>query len=103
MRTTINKFGKAFVNEKVTIQIDDETLHDINGSHIWFDIQNKRLSEIREYFDLPCVKIDDIFRIKFHMTLAKFIDSKETSRDNSKIIRISRATHIELHDMFQRI
>jgi hypothetical protein len=98
-----NKFGKSFVNEKITIQINDETLHDVNGLHVWFEIENTRLCEMREFFDLPCVKINDKFKVKFHMTIAKLINKKESVRENSKIIRISRATHIELHDMHQRL
>lgn len=74
--TKYKKFGTAFVNEKIKIQITDETLHDINGLHIWLEIENKRLCEMREYFDLPCVKINDEYRVKFHMTLAKLIEKK---------------------------
>jgi hypothetical protein len=99
----IKKFGKSFVDEKVTINIDDETLHDLNGSHVWFEIENNRLCEIREFFGVPCVKSGDVYKVKFHMTIAKLVEPTESLRDETKLLRISRATHIELHDLYQRV
>lgn len=93
----IPKFGKSFVNEKVTIDVNNITLHDLNGSHVWFEIENKRLCEIREYFG---VKSCDQYRVKFHMTIAKFITPAESLRDETQLLRISKATHIESHDLY---
>jgi hypothetical protein len=99
----INKFGKSFVNEKITITINDDVLHDLNGSHVWFEIENDRLCEIREYFGVPCIKSGDVFKVKFHMTIAKFVNPTSSLRDETQLLRISRATHIELHDLYQRV
>ena len=75
----------------------------MNGSHVWFEIENKRLCEIREYFGVPCIKSGDQYRVKFHMTIAKFVTPTESLRDETQLLRISRTTHIELHDLYQRV
>jgi len=54
---------------------------------------------MREYFNLVCAKIGDQYRVKYHMTIATLKNVKDSHRDMGQIIR----THIEVHDLYQRI
>ena len=99
----IKNFGKSFVGERITVTIDDTTLYDVNGRHVWFNVMNDRMCEIREFFGVPCVKVDSKYKVKFHLTVAKFITPRISSIDNKKEMRISKFSHIDLNDMHQRV
>jgi hypothetical protein len=101
------KFGKSFVNEYINIPInlDDLIICDTNGRHMWLELENDRLCKMREFFGLPCVKINDQYRIKFHLTIAKFINPMNDLNDENKssIARITQTCYFDLSTLYQYV
>lgn len=96
----VNKWGKAFVGERVTFSylpdIDDQ-----NGRHFWLNCQSDRLCEMREYFAVPTLKKDDVYRVNFHLTIGKRAEAVEPTLRPQ--LRITPFTHIDAETLMQHL
>lgn len=66
------EWGTAFVGEKVKVKYS-KTIRNDNGFHFWIDCYSPRLCEMREYFSLPTLKVEEtgIYLVNFHMTIGR--------------------------------
>ncbi len=94
------KWGKAFVGERVTFfyipEIDDQ-----NGRHFWVNCYSSRLCEMREYFAVPTLKQNDVFRVNFHLTIGKRENPVPATLRPQ--LRISPFTHIDAETLMQHL
>lgn len=94
------KWGKAFVNERITFAYIPEA-DDQNGRHLWVNCYSVRLCEMREYFAVPTVKQDGVYRVNFHLTLGKLeMPVEPTLRPQ---LRLTPFTHIDFETLMQHL
>lgn len=92
--------AKKFDGETVKFKISENISHE-NGLHVWIDCYSPRLCEIREYFGLPTLKQDGVYRVNFHCTLGKL--KKFLPKNLRKQYRLSKRTHIDCETLMQHI
>lgn len=94
------KFGRAFVNELVTVRVHPVLRHH-NGRHVWVDCASDRLCELRQYFALPTLVHEGRFLVSFHITLAR-IDTPVTPTPRDEM-RLTPSSHIDVETGMQHL
>ena len=96
----VAKWGRGFVNEIIEFRAN-EILHHENGRHVWINCVSDRLCEMREYFSLPTMKKDGVYRVNYHLTLAHLTTPMEAVPRPA--YRLSPATGIDAETLMQHL
>jgi len=92
-------WGKA-AGRKVKVKILPEVGCE-NGFHVWVNCYSPELCELREHFQLPTLKKDDVWLVNFHMTIGTLKKPQEPSPRPQ--IRMSRQSHIDVESGMQHL
>ena len=94
-------WGRKFIGEEVTAKYSSIIRND-NGFHFWIDCYSAALCQMREYFGLPTLKLEDgAYRVNFHMTIAQRMAPVEpTPRPRW---RLTEQSHIDIETGMQHL
>ena len=93
-------WGTAFVGETVKVRYTTRIWRE-NGFHFWVDCYSPRLCEMREHFGLTTLKKDGVYRVNFHLTIAR--RKAPIGKSLRPQYRLSPQSHIDVETLMQHL